>query len=554
MGHDQPTGTDVFTHAVASFDPTGHSVLLWTRLAHAGPASWVVAADAHFDQVVASGDARADLERDRTMIVDATGLEPATTYFYRFEVDGHRSPVGRTRTLPGAPTERFRLGLASCSRYSLAPLGVYRALAEREVDLVLHLGDYIYEDEGDKGARRHEPGHRAVTLDDYRQRMAQIRADPDCQALHLRHPMVAIVDDHDVADNCWTTGAKAHDDEEDGPYEDRAIAAATTRQEWLPQRLRDPSDPKKTWRSVPVGDLAELLLLDTRLSGRDQQAGDEGTKPLRDPDRSMLGDEQRAWLRDRLADTSRPWAVVASGVVVNEISLPMDPVGSAVNPAIPNGYALLDGMAIHDDQWDGYPAERERLVSFLAQRGEAGGRSVLLSADVHSSWAFEGPRDADGRPVAVEFTVPAVSSKPMGRSHLPGAWRLMNHSVQRLDHVPWANITRRGYSILDLTPGTATLEWWYTEPTYGDPGGHEWLGAVWATDHAGWPPRLHEASTTDEPTRPDRTEPPPDRPADLRSMRRSHYLRVASARGTALAAMALAAAALYRAARSQPRR
>ena len=264
-----------FRHAVASFDPTETNVLLWTRLGgDATSAELVVASDSRFDDVVTRRRVVTDRERDHTIVVDVGGLDPATTYWYRFSVGNVHSPVGRTRTLPAAPVEHFRLGLVCCARYSVAPLGVYRALAEREVDLVLHLGDYIYEDEGAKGPRPHRPPRTAVTLDDYRQRLGQIREDPDAQALHLRHPMTTIWDDHDLSDNAWRDGAKHHDPQRHGPWTVRAAAAARARHEWLPARLRDPNDSLVTWRSMVVGDLAEFLLLDTRLTGRDRQAGD----------------------------------------------------------------------------------------------------------------------------------------------------------------------------------------------------------------------------------------------------------------------------------------
>jgi alkaline phosphatase D len=544
MGEDRPVPRP-FTHAVASFDPTTDAVLLWTRAPGEASLRWRVARDAQMTDVAVEGEVPVRADADHTAVVDATGLEAGTSWFYDFTtLTGARSPVGRTRTLP-AGAERLRLGLVSCSRFSVAPLGVYRALAEREVDLVVHLGDYIYEDDGDKGVRVHEPPRRATTLADYRTRLAQVRADPDAQALHLRHPMVGVIDDHDIADNFWSTGAKAHDDDEDGPWPERARAALTARHEWLPQRLRDPGDPTVTWRSVPVGDLAELVLLDTRLAGRDQQAGDEGTLPLHHPQRSLLGDEQREWLGQRLADTSRPWAIVASGVVVNEVCLPF-PAWSVLNSALPNGYAALDGSVLHDDQWDGYPAERRLLTDRLRSRGQHGGRTVLVSGDIHSSWAFEGPRGDDDHPVAVEVVIPSTSSKPMGRGKVPGLWRVLDAAVQRLHHVRWADVTRRGYAVLDLTPERATVEWWFVEPTDDDVAGTAWLGAAWCTERAPWPPAFEPTEGLPDPTRPDLPAPLPDRPADHPKLRRSHRWRVVGARGSAVAVPAVAALLLRR--------
>ena len=514
-----------FRHAVASFEPTADGILLWTRLTGATAASWQLAADPAFADVVASGEATTDASRDHTVVVVVDGLVAATTYWYRFEVSGERSPVGRTRTLPGPGADGIRIGLVSCARYSVAPLGVYRAMAEREVDVVVHLGDYLYEDDGHKGAREHRPPRACVTRDDYRQRFAQLREDPDCQSLHLRHPMITALDDHDVADNCWTTGAKAHDPEEQGPWDDRVRAATSARQEWIPARLRDPDDPRQTWRSVVVGDLAELVVLDTRLSGRDQQAGDADAKELHDPTRSLLGDDQRAWLDERVLDVSRPWMVLVTGVVVNPVDLPLPAATGFVNALLPNGYDAVDGKILHDDQWDGYPKEREHLVQALAERGGLGGRTVILSGDIHSSWAFEGPRDDDGAAVAVEFTTPSAASKPMGHSRTPGAWRVLDAVVSTLEHVPFVDVTARGYGVLDVTRDGATMAWWFVEATDQDPTAGAELGACFTSARSAWPPRLTKAEPAPDPVRPGLPEPLPPRPDDLARLRRGHLVR-----------------------------
>ena len=540
-----------FPHAVASFEPTSTGILLWARLrTGATRVRWSIARDATLQDVVAEGEAETSAARDHTVVVDVDGLASATTYWYAFELDGERSPVGRTRTLPGEGAASFRIATVCCARYSVAPLGVYRAVAEREVDLVLHLGDYIYEDDGSHGGRDHDPPHPARTLDDYRRRIAQVRSDPDAQALHLRHPVVTIWDDHDLADNAWRDGAKKHDPDEDGPWEARVRAAAQARQEWLPARLQDPEDPLRTWRSVEVGDLAELLLLDTRYHGRDRQAGDDGSPDLDDPERSLLGDAQRAWLYERVADTSRPWAVIASGVVVNEIELSWPRPLRWINQMLPNGYAVLDGRVLHDDQWDGYPAERRRLVERLHARGAAGGRAVLLSGDVHSSWAFDGPCDGTGDPVAVEVTTPAVSSAAMGRAHLPGLWRLLDRAANDLPHVRWADVTERGYAVTDIDPDGVTATWWFVHPYDEDPADRAIPAAAFRCARASWPPRLEPVEpATGDPDRPGLPEPLPDRPEDLarlRGLRRVRLTAEAAAATVALLAPALAVTAARR--------
>jgi alkaline phosphatase D len=534
-----------FPQAVASFEPTRTRVLLWTRLQGATEADWVIGRDPELADVVASGHATTSAERDHTVVVDVDGLEPATTYWYRFVAGGERSPVGRTRTLPGDQAERFTVATVCCARYSFAPLGVYRAVAERDVDLVLHLGDYIYEDDGSHGARDHDPPREAITLRDYRRRIAQIRSDPDTRALHLRHPVVTIWDDHDLADNAWRTGAKKHDPEQHGPWEERVAAAARARQEWLPGRLRDPSDPLTTWRSLEIGDLAELLLLDTRLAGRDRQAGDDESPDLDDPDRSLLGDEQRRWLADRLADTSRSWAVVASGVVVNDLELSWPPPLRWANALLPNGYAILDGRVLHDDQWDGYPAERARLARWLHARGEAGGRTLLLSGDVHSSWAFEGPT-VDGDPVAVEVTTPAVSSAAMGRAHLPGMWRLLDRAANDLAHVCWADVTERGYCVVDIDRSSVRATWWFVHPYDDDPAARAIPAACFRSERSSWPPRWTKADPVEDPTRAGLPEPLPDRPDDLARLRARRRLRLTAEAGTMAATLGAVATVVGR--------
>ena len=533
--------TSPFRHAVASFEPTRTSVLLWTRLADGlVEATWEIASDPDLAEVVASGSVETGPDRDFTAVVDVDGLEPATSYWYRFRAGGAASPVGRTRTLPEGLPSAFTLATVSCARYSVAPFGVYRAVAEGEVDLVLHLGDYIYEDDGSTGPRDHEPPHTATTLDDYRRRIAQIRSDPDAQALHLRHPVVTIWDDHDLADNAWRTGAKAHDDAEHGPWPQRTAAAARARAEWLPARLLDPDDDLTTWRSLTIGELGELVLLDTRL-GRDRHPGDPGTLDREDPTRTMLGAEQRAWLRERVAQNTTRWLVLASGVVVNEIKLPWPRPLGWIGALMPNGYAAIGGEIIHDDQWDGYPAERRRLAGWLRDRARAGGRTVILSGDVHSSWAFEGPC-ADGEPVAVEVTTPAVSSAPMARARVPGIRRLLRRQANSLEHVRYTELTERGYATLELTPDAATATWWHVHPWAADPAAVAHAGATYRTRHDDWPPRFEPVEAA-PPVRAEPTVDLPDRPEDLARLRLRRNVRLGlEIAGTVAAAIAAAAA------------
>lgn len=452
MSH-RGTGASPFTHGVASFDPTSDGVLLWTRLPGARAVRWHVSRDADADDVVAEGTTSVPQDADGCVTVDVTGLEPATTYHHWFTHEGTLSPVGRTRTLPAGRTDWARLALVCCADPSFGPLRAYRAVAEDEVDLVLHVGDYVYEEA--KGDLPVPPDHVCATLDDYRQRYATTRASPDLQALHLRHPMVFVWDDHDVADNAWRHGAKEHDPDEHGPWEQRLAAAAQARHEWVPSRLPDPADRLAMWRSLPIGDLAELVVLDTRITGRDEQAGDSPeAKDLHDPERSLLGDTQRAWAHDRIRDASRPWTLVASAVTLGPLALPV-PAGAAVDPLLPGGYAVVDDEAICTDEWDGYPAEREQLLA--AARDRAGG-TVVLSGDVHSSWALE-LRTTDDQLVAVEAVAPSVSSTPMAEQ-LPAGWRgIAEQAGAQVDGQRWRDLQHRGYVHLDVRPDRLRADW-----------------------------------------------------------------------------------------------
>ena len=271
-----------FRHGVASGDPLPDGVLLWTRWtppAAVRPESvdvgWQVALDAGFDDVVAKGTAATGPDDDYTVKVDVGDLDPATTYWYRFQgpgADGALSPVGRTRTAPafGAPVADMRLGLVSCASLPAGRFHAYRNLAGRDVDLVVHVGDYIYEN--DRHARTvvrlHQPRPAAVSLAHYRARHAQYKADPHLRALHARHPIVAVWDDHEFAGGSWRDGAAHHDDTQDGPWSERKAAAIRAYREWMP--VRWPGDGDRVYRSLHWGDLVDLAMLDTRLVGRDR--------------------------------------------------------------------------------------------------------------------------------------------------------------------------------------------------------------------------------------------------------------------------------------------
>jgi alkaline phosphatase D len=448
------TEVGTFTHGVASFDPAPDRVLLWTRAVGASSVRWFLDDDGGSRR---EGTVECSPASDWCVVVDVDGLAPASTYRYWFEVGPDRSPTGRTRTLGGDGP--VTVAVICCTDVSAGWFGACRAIAEDDVDLVLHLGDAMYEQF--EGKRRPQDLHGpSITHEDYRARHRATRADPDMRAMHQSHPMCFVWDDHDVADNAWRHGAKAHDVDEHGSFAARLEAAARARQEWLPARLIDPAAPIDMHRSVVLSSDAELVVLDTRIPGRDEHADHEGSPPIDDPDRSLLGADQRTWATERILDRTRRWSIVATSVTMSPLQLPIaDRDVPKLNAALPSGYAIVHGVALCTDEWDGYPAERARMVEAIRRRGdqetgEAGGAApsngvVIVSGDVHSSWLLE-LRDESDAAVAVEFVCPALTSLPMGRQLPRPAHRLAQHVGEGMDHCRWVDVTRNGWLRLEI--------------------------------------------------------------------------------------------------------
>jgi alkaline phosphatase D len=457
------SGAPLFRHGVASGDPLPDRVVLWTRVSAEGdrpvPLRWRIARDPGLRDAVAEGRAEAAPERDFTVKVDASGLEAGTRYWYAFEAEGSESPVGRTRTLSGAGAERLRLAFTSCANMTQGYWNAYAALAARDdLDLVLHLGDYIYEyangtyGDGRALGRVPEPDRELLALADYRARYAQYRRDPDLQALHASHPMVAVWDDHEIANDAWDAGAQNHQEESEGGYAERRTAAARAYREWLPVREAGTDAEPRLWRAFRVGGLADLLMLDLRLAGRDgpRDAGDAAG--LADPARSLLGAEQEGWLFERLSASKREgvaWRILGQQTLFGQAR-------------------TADGRIWIRDTWDGYPAARERVIAHL--REGAIGDVVVLSGDVHSSWAMElcsDPFDpqaydrATGRgAVAVELVCPAISSAPPVRDRADALAQEAGFR-ERLPHLRYVDLWQRGYGLLDLDRTRARAEWWH---------------------------------------------------------------------------------------------
>ncbi|WP_417450658.1 alkaline phosphatase D family protein [Kordiimonas sp.] len=282
-----------FTHGVASGDPLVDRVVLWSRVIPGSGkpknlrVTWQVATDDMFTNLVSQGATFAQVKRDHIVKVDATGLMPGKSYFYRFICEGVTSPAGRTRTLPAHGAQRVRLAVVSCSNYPQGYFNVYKELAGRDVEAVLHLGDYIYEyaagvysnDAAVAKGRIVKPKNECVVLEDYRERYGLYRSDADLQAAHAAHPFICVWDDHEIANNSWKDGAENHNEGE-GSYAARKKAAIRAYHEWLPIR-ETALEPTTIHRSFNYGGLASLIMLDTRIEGRDEQLSYETDLPFR---------------------------------------------------------------------------------------------------------------------------------------------------------------------------------------------------------------------------------------------------------------------------------
>ena len=460
---------DVFTHGVASGDPLQRSVLLWTavrpsRYGRAVPVIWKVYSDPSCRRAIRVGVAWTSVRRDFTVKVVVRGLKPGTTYYYRFFAQGESSPIGRTRTLGGRTTERLRFAVASCSNHPYGYFSAYRRIAERnDLDLVMHLGDYIYEyaegtyGDGEPLDRLPIPNAEIVSLEDYRARHAQYKRDPDLQECHRQHPWICAWDDHESTNNAWVDGAENHQPETEGDWEVRKQAAIQAYFEWMPIReSRNPNRGKRFYRGFRAGRLAQLDFLETRLTARSEQIdlANDADGPiaalakLADPNRTLLGDEQEDWLLDRWeaaeSDGVR-WKFLCQQVMFNQLLLP-GPTGE-LGP-------------FNTDQWDGYTADRDTLFKYLTENSID--NTVVLTGDIHSSWGNDlsvNPLDPSAATVAVEFVTPGITSPAFDDPVEAARTGVFVQEV--LPRVRYVELNQRGYCLVDVDDYRCQAEWYH---------------------------------------------------------------------------------------------
>ena len=500
-GDGSSTPKASFLHGVASGDPLADALILWTRVTpeQVGiaslPVRWTLARDAALTEIVQQGEALATAERDYTVKLDVSGLTPGGLYHYQFSVGETRSPVGRTRTAPAGAVDGLRFAFVTCGDYARGLFNAYRRVAEREdLQAVVHLGDYIYENALQDAVRPQVPARETVTLDDYRLRYATLRGDADLQELHRQHPLIWVWDDHELANDSWLGGAGAHDPATQGDFFARRAAAFRAAHEWMPIRTPNGADLAQIYRRFAFGDLVDLLMVDARQVGRDEpvppntlfgdsvpvhvQSGD-----FTDPSRHILGATQEQWLIERLDQSAARWKLLGNQVYFSPLKLVGAPRATGLS------------LFLSNDKWDGYEPARDRVLEAIARSGNV----VILTGDAHEAYAFDVSDDPNNplayNPLtgagakAVEFVVTSISTRGDGvvGDSLTAELQRTPDNVEQLlrlsnPHLKYYNNTRNGYTVLDINADRVQAEFWFV-PLVSAPSDEESLGATFVCEH-----------------------------------------------------------------------
>lgn len=415
----------IFEYGVASGDPLHDRVILWTRVTGDGsdrvPMRWQAALDSGFEKIVAEGEAEARAENDFTVHVDAFLPYPATTYYYRFQALNCWSMIGRTRTAP-ADLQNLRLALVSCSSIWSGYFNAYEALAQRnDIDAIIHVGDYIYDflDEDEQRNMPADPVNASNpdTLEGVRQRYRYYRKDAFLRHAHQQHPWIIVWDNHDI--------------------DHRAGRDASIRafHEWVPLRRPEAGQDHIIYRRLSFGPMLDLIMLDTRHVGRDSMSLETGS-------RSILGDQQFHWLKNQLIESQARWRILGNQVLLASCK--------------------ILGRPISEKMWDGFPADRERLLKVLTENGIT--NTLVATGDAHLSFAAN--LEVDGRAAGVEILPSSVTRGNLdeqvkgilgtiAKGGFAAAVKLFN------PHIRYFESTSHGYGIMDLKEEGATLEFWY---------------------------------------------------------------------------------------------
>ncbi|HVI45067.1 MAG TPA: alkaline phosphatase D family protein [Chitinophaga sp.] len=520
-----------FDHGVASFDPTSSQIIIWTRYSTTRPSDlikWQLAFDAQFNNIVRQGEVSTDASRDYTVAIEVQDLPAGKKFYYRFLHSGdmNMSETGETITIATDPSQ-LKLAVCSCAHYAAGLFNVYSAMAASDADIIIHLGDYIYEyGNGEYGTndqtitlgRTLAPAHELLTLEDYRTRYRQYRTDKKLQLAHRLKPFICIWDDHEVANDAYTDGAQNHNPGE-GSYQVRKQAALQAYNEYLPFMS---NDSLKIYRNFSYGSLLNLNMLDTRIIGRQKQLkyGDFMYTPAgstteelntpafltawQDASRTILGATQRDWVVSRVNASTARWQVLAQQVIMAKMVIPegmmkiLIPILTAVdkgeiksipakdlaaareklpkmaavaarrqsNPATESAADVL--LPYNLDAWDGYPAERDYLFNAFNKK------VVVLSGDSHNAW-YNLLKDKNGTEKGKELAASSVTS-PGFESYLkfifescPALLGTFETLVKDLiPDVSYLNASQRGFVKVTFTQASVNSEWIFVNAVFSD--------------------------------------------------------------------------------------
>ncbi len=521
---DNSFSTDVgetvsFDHGVASGDPLSDRVILWTRVTPQKIGSqqftvkWLMARNQKMTDVVAQGEIIASAVKDYTVKVDVNALEPNTVYYYQFAVGKKASRVGKTKTLPVGQVNQVKMAVFSCANYPAGFFHVYADAAKRnDLDVCIHLGDYIYEygrtvinaqgntvpayASANAAAIDREvmPEQEAFTLNSYRTRYAQYKTDADLQALHAIVPMIAVWDDHELANDTYSDGADNHHPSTEGSWDTRKVAALTAYHEWMPIRTEEKSE---IYRRFDFGDLLSLNMLDTRVVGRDKQLNyvdfikvdnivgpyidtDAFILATNDAERQLLGLKQSNWLVSQLQQSTATWQMLGQQILMGRMNIPAPVILNLANPQYglsinaylalvnkaqtnpqaltPREQALLQQPSIpyNIDAWDGYSSARELVLNAAKSLNK---NLVVLAGDSHNAWA-NNLTTKEGVTGGVEFATSSVSS-PGFEEYVPDLSPATVQAVlvQLIDGLKYMNPNERGYMAITVTPESCQTEW-----------------------------------------------------------------------------------------------
>ncbi|MCB2385138.1 alkaline phosphatase D family protein [Thalassolituus alkanivorans] len=521
----------VFGHGVASGDPLADAVIIWTRVTPSDTGAeaqvgWVVATDEAMSNVVASGSVYTDSRRDFTVKVDVTGLNADTLYYYQFAgKDGAVTPVGQTRTLPVGSVDSVKLAVCSCANLPAGYFNVYNEIANSDADVVVHLGDYIYE----YGANEYPPAAAQVrdpdplvetlTLTHYRARYAKYRTDTALQLAHQKKPFICVWDDHELANDTWKGGAENHDEDE-GSFEERRAAAIQAYHEWLP--IRSGSDTAKIWRAFEFGNLVNLTMLDTRMYARDKPLdyknylvpgttdidADAFAAALGEQSRGLLGSEQQQFAIGSIFNNNATWQVLGQQVLMGRITIPQTLLAllgeltemleagistEAQQQALlaqqgkieaklielynlkgtdPDNAVFVKPAPYNLDAWDGYFPAREQIL----RRAQYFNKNlVVLAGDSHNAWASDlytandsGEVQHAAGSVGVEFATSSVTS-PGFETYVGFGTDAVKQAqfeaavTTLVDDLKYFNAAQRGYMLVEFTPAKSSCEWIYVD-------------------------------------------------------------------------------------------